>query len=189
MAVSLADLWLPILLSAVGIFFTSFLMCMVLPHHKKDFAKVPDEDALMELLRGQGITPGQYVYPCADSMEQMKDPEWQKKVADGPSGMMIIRPAGGFNMGKSMGQSMAFNLIMAFFVAYVATFTLNGMTAGKVVFRLTSIVAFLGYGGAIAWTAIWWNRTWSTVFKEILDAVVYGCVTGAVFVWLWPSTM
>ena len=45
MDVSLASLWLPILVSAVAVFFVSFLAWMVLPHHKKDINAIADEKA------------------------------------------------------------------------------------------------------------------------------------------------
>ena len=41
---SLAALWLPILLSAVFVFVVSSILHMVLPIHRSDFKKLPDED-------------------------------------------------------------------------------------------------------------------------------------------------
>ena len=49
--VSLLSLWMPILLSAVIVFFTSSFIHMLLPYHRKDYRKVPDEDPVMEALR------------------------------------------------------------------------------------------------------------------------------------------
>lgn len=45
--VPLTALWLPILLAAVIVFFASFTMHMVLPYHKSDYQKLPDEDKLL----------------------------------------------------------------------------------------------------------------------------------------------
>ena len=42
--VPLTALWLPILISAVIVFIASSIMHMVLPHHKSDYRKVPDEE-------------------------------------------------------------------------------------------------------------------------------------------------
>ena len=44
--VSLAALWLPILLSAVVVFIASSLFHMVLPFHRSDYRQLPDEDKL-----------------------------------------------------------------------------------------------------------------------------------------------
>jgi hypothetical protein len=41
--IPLTVLWLPILLSAVIVFFASFIMHMVLAYHKSDYRKLPDE--------------------------------------------------------------------------------------------------------------------------------------------------
>ena len=45
--VTLAALWLPILVSAILVFFASSLFHMVLPFHRSDYRKVPSEDAVM----------------------------------------------------------------------------------------------------------------------------------------------
>ena len=55
------------------------------------------------------------------------------------------------------------------------------------VFRLAGTVAVLSYSMAIVPSGIWFKRTWNTVFKEILDGVAYGVITGLAFAWLWPA--
>ena len=184
--VTIVSLWLPIIVATVGVFFTSFLMWMVLPHHKKDWRKVPDEGGLRDALRSQGAEPGQYVFPCAESNEQMKDPEFRKRYAAGPSGVLIIRPTGGFDIGKNMAKSATFNLAVSVCVAYVATFALESASTGMEIFRLTGTVAFLSYAAGLGWGAIWWGRLWSSTFKEMADGLAYGVVTGLAFMVLWP---
>ncbi len=56
--VSLLSLWQPILLSAVIVFFVSSAIHMLLPYHRKDYGKIPDEDQVMEALRKVKIPPG-----------------------------------------------------------------------------------------------------------------------------------
>jgi hypothetical protein len=56
--VSLTSLWLPILLSAVAVFIASSIIHMVLPYHRGDYKKVPQEDAVMDALRKFGIPAG-----------------------------------------------------------------------------------------------------------------------------------
>jgi hypothetical protein len=116
----------------------------------------------------------------------MNDPEFQKRYAKGPTGMMVIRPSGGFNMGTSLAQSFGFNLVVSIFVAYVASITLAPAASGMQIFRLTSVVAFMGYAGALGWGVIWWSRTWTSTIKEMLDGLFYGLLTGAAFFLLWP---
>jgi fatty acid desaturase len=56
--IPLTALWLPSLLSAVIVFFASFIMHMVLSYHKSDYRKLPDEDRVTEALRNAGVTRG-----------------------------------------------------------------------------------------------------------------------------------
>ena len=49
--ISLTALWLPILVSAVIVFFASAIMHMVLAYHKSDYRKLPDEDLLLSDIR------------------------------------------------------------------------------------------------------------------------------------------
>ena len=88
-------------------------------------------------------------------------------------------------MGKSMAQSLGFNLVIAVMVAYVATLALTTTSSAMDVFRLTSTVGFLCYAAALGWGPIWWSRSWESTFKEMVDGLVYGCVLGAVFLWMW----
>ena len=56
--IQLTALWLPILLSAVVVFFASFIMHMVLAYHKSDYRKLPDEDRVTDAIRSAGVTRG-----------------------------------------------------------------------------------------------------------------------------------
>ena len=56
--VSLAALWLPIIVAAVIVFIAGFVMNMVLPHHRTDFARLADEDGFREAVRSQGLAQG-----------------------------------------------------------------------------------------------------------------------------------
>src|SRR6266508_4292959 len=49
--VPVMSLWLPILLSAVIVFVASSVIHMVLPYHRGDFKKLPDEDSVMDAFR------------------------------------------------------------------------------------------------------------------------------------------
>jgi hypothetical protein len=35
--------------------------------------------------------------------------------------------------------------------------------------------------------SIWYSRPWSTTAKHTLDGLIYGCLTGGTFGWLWHS--
>ena len=57
--IPLTALWLPILVSAVVVFFASAIMHMVLAYHKSDYRKLPAEDRVTDAMRGAGVTRGQ----------------------------------------------------------------------------------------------------------------------------------
>ena len=92
--VEITQLWLPVLLSGVAVFFISFCMWMVLPHHRSDWSPLPDEDGQMSKLREMRVTPGQYTFPHCATPAQMKDPEWMNKYNAGPKGYLIVLPEG-----------------------------------------------------------------------------------------------
>ena len=113
--VSLAALWLPIVLSSVIVFIVSALVWMVLPHHKSDWLKLPDEDAAMAALREQGVTPGVYTLPHAASAAEEKSESFQAKVAAGPLAFLHVRPASTVtNMGPQLAMVFANYLVLAF---------------------------------------------------------------------------
>lgn len=77
--VAIMSLWLPILVSAVFVFIASSVIHMVFTYHSKDFRKLPDEDKVMDVLRGFNIPPGEYVLPFAGGPKDAKSPSTGKK--------------------------------------------------------------------------------------------------------------
>ena len=116
-----------------------------------------------------------------------QDPEWIKKRDAGPSGMLVILARGPMNMGKSMGISFLFNVVVSALVAYVATISLLKGAEGMDVLRMTGTVAFLGYSGALGWNAIWFNHSWGSTAKSMFDGLIYGIGTGVIFMLMWPA--
>src|SRR5438094_6696253 len=86
--IPLSALWLPILLSAVIVFFVSFIMHMVLSYHKSDYRKLPDEDRVTDALRGAGVTRGPaYFFPYF-SFKEMKSAPAIEKMKRGTVGLL-----------------------------------------------------------------------------------------------------
>jgi hypothetical protein len=185
--VPLTDLWLPILLSAVFVFVASSILHMVLPYHKSDYRKLPEEDRVLEGLRSAGVNPGRvYHFPHVD-FKELKKPEVQAKFTRGPVGMLTVVPSGPPTMGKSLGFWFLFCLIMSLFVAYVAGRTLAPGTQYLEVFRVAGAAAFVGYGVSQIQDSIWKYQTWGVTFKHIFDGLIYALVTAGTFGWLWPK--
>ena len=180
------SLWWVVILAAVAIWIASSVVWMVLPHHKSDFGKLPDEDAAMAGI-GAGAAPGQYRFPYCASMEDTKTEAFQEKQAKGPVGMLTLMPPGPFNMGKTMVTWFAYTLLVSFVVAYVARMTLMPGEECMKVFRVTTTVAFVAYSLQPLPDAIWMGRPWSTAFKTVCDGLAYALITGGIFCWAWPD--
>ncbi len=183
--VPLSALWLPIVLSAVIVFVVSSIMHMVLPYHKGDYQKLPDEDKVLPALRAAGLTRGLYIFPFADH-STMKSPEVVEKYKQGPVGMVTIFPSGPPVMPKFLGLWFGYCLIVGFFVAYLAAHTVAQGTYYLAVFRVVGTAAFLAYGLGNMSNSIWKGQTWSMTIKEVIDGLVYALLTAGTFGWLWP---
>jgi hypothetical protein len=186
--VTLSSLWLPILLAAALVWIASALFWTASPHHKNEFAPLPDEDRVLAALRDAGAMPGHYFFPHAGSPDRMKDPEFQKKLEAGPVCVLTVTTADAVrNMAKPMALSFLFNLVVTFFVAYVASRTVPAGSDYLAVFRVVGTVTFAAYGFGILYDTIWFGRGWGRAWKHLFDALVFGCLTAGVFGWRWPG--
>jgi hypothetical protein len=185
--IPLTALWLPILLSAVTVFFASFIMHMVLTYHRSDYRKLPEEDRVTDALRNAGVAPGPaYFFPYC-SFEEMKSPAMIEKMKRGPVGLITVRPSGPPAMGKSLVQWFLYCAVISIFAAYLSGRLLAPATAFLQVFRVVGTVAFLGYSLAHAQESIWGGRSWAVTFKHLFDGLIFALLTAATFAWLWPK--
>jgi hypothetical protein len=186
--VGILALWLPILVAAILVFVASSVIHMFLPYHRSDWLQVPDEDALMEAMRGFNVPPGDYVIPRAGSPEALKSEEFQEKARTGPVWFMTVLPAGDpFKMGSQMVQWFLYCVVVGVFAAYIAGRAVGPGAEYLSVFRFAGCTAFIGYGLAHLQRSIWYKQAWSTTFKNLFDAFVYGLLTAGAFGWLWPD--
>ena len=182
--VELTQLWIPVVAAAVFTFVMSCLIHMVFKWHAAEYKGLPDEAAARAAMRN--APPGEYIIPhCAD-YKDMATPEMQQKFKEGPVAKIFIRPAGAPTMGPTMGQWFAFNVLVAIVAGYLASRTLPVGAGFLTVCRLVSLVTFFAYGGGSVIQGIWMGRPWPGVFKDLLDAFLYGLVSALAFAWLWP---
>jgi hypothetical protein len=185
--VSIASLWLPILVSAILVFFASFLLHMVIPFHRADYRQLPDEDAAMDALRKLAIPPGDYTLPCARSPEAMKSHAFQEKFARGPVVMMTVMKPGPMNLGGSLGQWFLYNVAIGILVAYVTGRAVGPGAESNEVLRFAGVTAFIAYAVGIWQMSIWYKRSWATTLRYTVDGLIYGVLTGVAFQFLWPK--
>ena len=182
----LSSLWLPILLSAVIVFLASSVIHMMLPWHKSDYPKMPNEDKVMDALRPLAIPPGDYMIPRPSSTQEMRTPEFLEKMKKGPVVVMTVLPNGPMGMGKNLTQWFLYSVVVGVFGAYVAGRALPPGAAYLSVFRFVGVTAFLAYAAALWQMSIWYRRAWITTIKATVDGLIYGLLTAGTFGWLWP---
>jgi hypothetical protein len=176
-------LWLPIVISGAVVFFASFLAWMVLPHHRSDWSKLSDEDGFKKSLGELNVEPGDYMFPCHQSPEEMKSSEFQQKWKAGPRGLLSVWPEAP-GMGAQIGKTFVFYLFASFTVGYLASIGLRPGAASIEVFRFVATAAIVAYCYGLFPGAIWFRRH---LVKDVLDGVVYALLTGLIFVFLWPA--
>jgi hypothetical protein len=184
--VSLAALWIPIVLSAVVVFVASSLIHMLFGYHKNDWRSVPREDDVMAALRQFDIPPGDYMMPRAGSMAAMKSEAFEQKMKDGPVALMTIVPKGDWSMGLPMALWFVYAVVVSLFSAYIASHALAPGAQYLSVFRFVGTTAFMGYSLALAQWSIWYRRNWGTTLLSMFDGLLYALLTAGVFGWLWP---
>ena len=183
--VSIASLWLPILLSAVAVFVVSSVIHMVLPYHKSDYKKLPSEDGVMDALRPFDLAPGDYMFPLADAGD-MKNPVFIEKWSKGPAGSLTVLPKGPWVMGPTLALWFLYCVVIGITAAYIAGRALPAGSHYLKVFRFAGATAFSGYALALWQNTIWYKKNWLTTLKSTFDGLVYALLTAGFFGWLWP---
>jgi hypothetical protein len=184
--VSLASLWLPILLAAVIVFIASSVIHMAPLWHRNDFPKMPREAEVLEALRPLAIPPGDYFLPRPEGSHQIKTPEFQEKLARGPVAMVTVMPNGPIHMTRNLVQWFVFLLVVGYFTAYVTSRSLGVGAPYPRVFQIAGATAFIAYSLALCELSIWYRRSWVLTAKGFLDGLIYGALTAGTFGWLWP---
>ena len=184
--VAMTELWLPILLSGAFVWVVSALVWMVLPHHRSEFAGLPDEEAARRALQQQNLAPGLYNIPHMPSRDAAREPENQRKFTEGPVAFLTVLPNKDPAMAAQMLASFAYFVVASIAVAYVSGRVLAPGAEYLQVFRVAGTVAWLAYGWGRVLESVWFGLPWSQQVKHLFDALLYALATAAVFGWLWP---
>jgi len=136
---------------------------------------------------GDGPTLGeQTADPRASVERDATGAELKERIARGPNAYLTVIPTGTPAMGPMMAKSLVFNLVVALLVAYVSWHALRAGAETMMVFRIAGTTAMMSYILAVVPDSIWFGRPWRNLWLQVVDGVVYGLVTGAIFGWLWP---
>ncbi|MBL8746499.1 MAG: hypothetical protein JNK58_09110 [Phycisphaerae bacterium] len=181
-------LWMPIVLSAVAVWIASALGWMVVGHHKKDWIGLPNEDAFTSAVRALNLPPGNYGFPHAeDCHKAMKDPEFQNKWKNGPVGLVQIwKPDG--SMAKPMLLTFIVYLVTGVLIAYLGWNAFRGESPSfAAAFRVLGTAGILAYTISHIPSGIWFQSYPRAILMCIIDGVIYGLITGAIFAAMWPA--
>lgn len=183
MHVSLANLWLPIILSGVALFFASFLSWMILQLHKQDWRKLPNEEAFRDAVRPLNVPSGIYMFPYADCNADMQTEAFQNKWKDGPCGTLTIFQ--NVSMGAKLGMTFVYFLVNSLCLAYLGTM---GVTPGSEflhVFRFFATAGFLVFLSGMVPQRIWFD---CRITGHIIESTAYAVIVGVLFAVFWPAS-
>ncbi len=184
---TLASLWMPVLLSAIGVFIASSLIHMVFQWHQSEYRKLPNEAEMRALVSAANLAPGQYVMPHCPSGKEMQSAEVQQKFKEGPVAALTVRANGMPNMGITLGQWFGLTVVVALLSACLACMVLPRGADHRTVFHFFAAVTFMSYATGSFINGIWMGKLWRAVATDVLDSSIYALLTGAAFAWLWPQ--
>ena len=176
--------FLAALTAAVVVFLWQSVSHIALPWHQSTFSEFKDISAVQNVIEQNADGPGMYVVPWADpgDKEAMKKAMEQKD--KGFSMFASVRPNGSNAMGVSLGQQFLWNLIGAFFVAFLLTKLNLKDTSCKVgttvFFALFTVVT----GILPNWS--WWGFGNSFIAVNIADTLISWSLAGFVLAKLLP---
>ena len=179
------DLWLPILLNAIILFFASFAAWVLLPHHFGDKKQLANENEVMKMVRELKIPAGNYMFPYAASKAEQGSKEYQQKYTDGPRGCLDVYDMP--SMPKNMIHTIIFFFITSAIIGYVTYLACPpGFTNVNFmrVFRVAGTIGILTHASSGYLNGIWFKRR---KFTDVIDGIVYGLIIGLVFASLWPA--
>lgn len=183
----LASLWLPILLSAVAVWFLSMILGGPALHHKNDFVGLPpaDEDALMDSFRTLAIKPGNYLIPDFRTRASMESEKVKQALEHGPVGHLSLWRAP-ITMGDKVFATLVVHIVVSALIAYLARAALSTPAPFAKVFQVVATAGILAYSFAFIPNCIWHGSYTRTIAFRVIDGIVYGLITGAIFAWRWP---
>jgi hypothetical protein len=180
-------LWLPTILSAVAVFTLSSIIHMVVPWHKNDYVKFPDEDGVLSALRGFDLPPGEYMAPRPTSRSDMGSPEFAEKVKRGPLVILNITSGDSASMGRPLVLWLIYVLVVSALAGHIAYVFHDFAIDHRYIFHTVALTAFLAYASAQWQATIWFRKPWLTSLKSSFDGLIYAVVTALIFVYFWPK--
>jgi hypothetical protein len=177
------------LLGAVAFYVWGWISWAALPWHNATMPNLPNEDAVVETLRGNITSTGVYQFPGMPATEA-ESQAWTEKFKRGPFGVLFYTVEGTDPMGL---QPFIGGFILAFLMATLAAYLLS--LAGAKMAGYSQRVVFvtlLGVFAALASHITAWNwMFFPTAYSLVMaaDVVISWLLAGLVIAWrMKPET-
>jgi hypothetical protein len=174
-------------LGALAMFVWTFIAHMVLPLGENGIKQIDNEQALLTTMQSTLSAHGFYMFPNMPSGGDQTENE--KKIASGPSGMLIYFPKRDFSFGQALATEFVTELVPVLIAVYLLSLTGIGTFAGRVGF-----FALVGLIAVIATNISYWNwygfpatYTLSYMFTGWMGYVCAGVVVAAMKVGGGPA--
>lgn len=186
MEVALLDLWLPILISAICVFFASSIIWMILPYHKKDIQFLPNEGELTSKVTEMNIKPGLYMFPNCQDAKDMKSDEFKAKWNAGPWGTITIQGQQP-NFAINLLKTFVAYLVITIFVAYITAASTGQSADYLAVFQVAGAAGVLGHcmGGLAG--DFFLGKPTRFIFTSFIDGVIFALITAGILASMWPG--
>ena len=166
-------------LGAVAMFLWSAIAHMALPLGEAGIKQIDKEQALLSAMQSTLSAPGMYMFPNMDHRGDQAANE--KKIATGPSGLLIYFPSRDFSFPKSLAIEFVTELLQALIAVYLLSLTNAGTFGSRLGF-----FALIGLLAIIATNISYWNwygfsdtYTCAYMFTEWVGYLCAGVVAGA----------
>ncbi len=183
----LLDLWLPILLSAVIVFFASAFVWMAIPKwHQPDVKVLPDEAAFIGDLKKHTLAPGRYMWPNCGSTEEWKSDAFKDRWKAGPWGTIVI-PKAAPVFARNLLVTFSLFLGVSVIVGFLASRAFDGSEPYFEIFTFCGLACALTYCSMGLPNAAFMMDPLRGMLTCLVDGIVFALLTAGTFAGLWPE--
>lgn len=181
------------LAGGVVLFVWGFLAWAVLPLHNSSFRSLPNEDAIIPVLRSSIATDGLYYFPgmpeetagTTDDQKKANMEAWANKHKQGPVGMVVYHPGG---VDPMMASQFIWGFVIFFLASFIASWLLARSTAAaspylaRVAFCgiLGVFISFATHITSMVWLYMPMDHTSAMVADAIIGWLLAGFAIGAI---------
>ena len=143
---------------------------MLLPFHSEALKPVPNEAAVLSTLATDLGEPGMYYFPWIDMSGKAtpeQQAEWERRLASGPSGLMIYKPNGGEAMSpRQLVSEFVSNVLAALLGALLLVQLPGGLGRRALSLALVGVAAWLSISVS-QWT--WYGFATSFAVSDLVE--------------------